>query len=165
MSGYSIWLDLERESRSSYKKIISTLSKRLDSPFFEPHCTIYGHTNINLEDLKAIITKLVLKNNQFSTSAKKIIIGNSFFKSLYIKIDSNPKLQDLNDICKKRLSFIKKYKFDPHLSLAYGFFEKEKIHNAMKKIIIPAYVAFSGISIVKTGKDVEKWETVFQRKF
>ena len=121
--------------------------------------------NINLEDLKAIITKLVLKNNQFSTSAKKIIIGNSFFKSLYIKIDSNPKLQDLNDICKKRLYFIKKYKFDAHLSLAYGFFEKEKIYNAMKNIIIPEYVAFSGISIVKTGRDVEKWETVFQRKF
>ena len=74
MSGYSIWLDLEKESRSSYRKIISTLSNRLDSPFFEPHCTIYGHMNINLEDLKAIITKLVLKNNQFSTSAKKIII-------------------------------------------------------------------------------------------
>ena len=27
------------------------------------------------------------------------------------------------------------------------------------------YVVFSGISIVKTGRDVEKWETVFQRKF
>ena len=67
MNGYSIWLDLEKESRSSYRKIISTLSRRLDSPFFEPHCTIYGHMNTNLEDLKAIITKLVLKNNQFST--------------------------------------------------------------------------------------------------
>ena len=26
-------------------------------------------------------------------------------------------------ICKKRLSLVKKYKFDPHLSLAYGLFE------------------------------------------
>ena len=165
MNCYSIWLDLEKESRSSYREIISTLSRRLDSPFFEPHCTIYGHMNTNLEDLKAIITKLVLKNNQFSTSAKKIIIGNSFFKSLYIKIDSNSKLQGLNDICKKRLSLVKKYKFDPHLSLAYGLFEKEKVHNVMKNIIIPKYVVFSGISIVKTGRDVKKWETVFQRKF
>ena len=165
MNGYSIWLDLEKESRSSYRKIISTLSKRLDSPFFEPHITIYGHMNTNLEDLKAIITKLVLNNNQFSTSAKKINIGNRFFKSIYIKIDSNPKLQYLNDICRKRLSLVKKYKFDPHLSLAYGLFEKEMVHNAMKNIIIPKYVVFSGISVVKTGRDVEKWETVFQRKF
>ena len=165
MNGYSIWLDLEKESRSSYRKIISTLSKRLDSPFFEPHITIYGHMNTNLENLKVIITKLVLNNNQFSTSAKKINIGNSFFKSIYIKIDSNPKLQGLNDICKKRLSLVKKYKFDPHLSLAYGLFEEEMVHNAMKNIIIPKYVVFSGISVVKTGRDVEKWETVFQRKF
>ncbi len=68
-------------------------------------------------------------------------------------------------ICKKRLSLVKKYKFDPHLSLAYGLFEKEKVHNVMKNIIIPKYVVFSGISIVKTGRDVKKWETVFQRKF
>ena len=165
MSSFSIWLLLEKESRSNYRKITKSISKRLEGPIFEPHCTIYGHTNIDLEDLKVIITKLVIKNNQFSTSAKKIIIGNSFFKSLYIKIDSNPKLQDLNDICKKRLSLLKKYKFDPHLSLAYGLFEKEKVHNVMKNIIIPKYVVFSGISIVKTGRDVKKWETVFQRKF
>ena len=95
MNGYSIWLDLEKESRSSYRKIISTLSRRLDSPFFEPHCTIYSHMNINLEDLKAIITKLVLKNNQFSTSAKKLgkvhqifvkilrVVFFSFFRFLF----------------------------------------------------------------------------------
>ena len=32
MNAYSIWLDLEKESRVSYRKIISTLSKRLKSP-------------------------------------------------------------------------------------------------------------------------------------
>ena len=165
MNGYSIWLDLEKESRSNYRKIISTLSKRLDSPFFEPHCTIYGHMNIDLVDIKMLISKLILKNNQFSTSAKKIKVGSSYFKSLYIKIDSNFKMLDLYNTCKNRLSLVKKYKFDPHLSLAYGSFEEEKIHNVMKNIIIPKYVVFSGISIVKTGRDVEKWETVFQRKF
>ena len=37
MSAYSIWLDLEKESMVSYRKIISTLSKRFKSPPFEPH--------------------------------------------------------------------------------------------------------------------------------
>ena len=37
--------------------------------------------------------------------------------------------------------------------------------NELDNIIIPKYVVFSGISIVKTGRDVKKWETVFQRKF
>ena len=52
MSAYSIWLDLEKESRVSYRKIISTLSKRLKSPLFEPHCTIYGRLDIKLIDLE-----------------------------------------------------------------------------------------------------------------
>ena len=52
MSAYSIWLDLEKESRANYRKIISTLSKRLKSPLFEPHCTVYGRLDINLSDLE-----------------------------------------------------------------------------------------------------------------
>ena len=59
----------------------------------------------------------------------------------------------------------KKYRFDPHISLAYGQFDLEQIHRVTKGILIPKYVVFSGISIVNTGKDVEQWETVFQRKF
>ena len=165
MNGYSIWLDLEKESRTNYRNIISTLSRRLNSPLFEPHCTVYGHMKMDLSELKTFISKIILKSNQFSTSAKKVKVGSSYFKSLSIKIDCNPKLQDLNNRCKSRFSLVKKYKFDPHISLAYGLFKTEKIHNVMKNIVIPKHVVFSGLSIVKTGKDVEKWETVFQRKF
>ena len=59
MNAYSIWLDLEKESRVSYRKIISTLSKRLKSPPFEPHCTIYGRLDIKLSDLENIVSKIV----------------------------------------------------------------------------------------------------------
>ena len=59
----------------------------------------------------------------------------------------------------------KKYRFDPHISLAYGQFDLEQIHRVTKGIAIPKYVVFSGVSIVNAGKDVEQWETVFQRKF
>ena len=59
----------------------------------------------------------------------------------------------------------KKYRFDPHISLAYGQFDLEQIHRVTKGIAIPKYVVFSGLSIVNTQKDVEQWETVFQRKF
>ena len=70
MNAYSIWLDLEKESRVSYRKIISILSKRLKSPLFEPHCTIYGRLDIKLSDLENIVSKIVNNSNQFSSSVK-----------------------------------------------------------------------------------------------
>ena len=165
MSAYSIWLDLEKESRANYRKIISTLSKRLKSPLFEPHCTVYGRLDIKLTDLENIVSKIVNDSNQFSSSVKKLATGKSYFKSLYVKLENNTSLNEVNSSCKNNFVNSKKYRFDPHISLAYGRFDPEQIHRVTKRIAIPKYVVFSGVSIVNTKKDVEQWETVFQRKF
>ena len=165
MSAYSIWLDLEKESRLSYRKIISTLSKRLKSPPFEPHCTIYGRRDIKLSDLENIVSKIVNDSNQFSSSVQKLISGKSYYKSLYVKLENNTSLNKVNSLCKNHFINSKNYRLDPHISLAYGQFDLEQIHRVTKGIAIPKYVVFSGVSIVNTKKDVEQWETVFQRKF
>ena len=96
MSAYSIWLDLEKESRVSYRKIISTLSKRLKSPPFEPHCTIYGKLDIKLSDLENIVSKIVNDSNQFSSSVKELTTGKSYYKSLYVKLENNNSLNEHN---------------------------------------------------------------------
>ena len=165
MSTYSIWLDLEKESRLSYRKIISTLSKRLKSPPFEPHCTIYGRLDIQLSELENIVSKIVNDCNQFSSSVQKLISGKSYYKSLYVKLENNTSLNKVNSLCKNHFINSKNYRLDPHISLAYGQFDLEQIHRVTKGIAIPKYVVFSGVSIVDTKKDVEQWETVFQRKF
>ena len=94
MSAYSIWLDLEKESRVSYRKIISTLSKRLKSPLFEPHCTIYGRLDNKLSDLENIVSKIVNNTNQFSSSVKKLTTGKSYYKSLYCLLYTSPSPRD-----------------------------------------------------------------------
>jgi len=165
MSAYSIWLDLEKESRLSYRKIISTLSKRLKSPLFEPHCTIYGRLDIKLSHLENIVLKIVNNSNQFSSSVQKLTTGKSYYKSLYVKLENNTSLNKVNSSCKNHFINSKNYRFDPHISLAYGQFDLEQIHRVTKRIAIPKDVVFSGVSIVNTKKDVEQWETVFQRKF
>ena len=165
MSAYSIWLDLEKESRVGYRKIISTLSKKLKSPLFEPHCTIYGGLNIKLSDLENIVSKIVKSSNQFSSSVKKLTAGKSYYRLLYLNLDNSSSLNEVHSSCKNYFANSKKYRFDPHISLAYGQFDLEQIHRATKGITIPKYVVFSGVSIVNTQKDVEQWETVFQRKF
>jgi 2'-5' RNA ligase len=165
MSSFSIWLLLEKESRSNYRQIVKTISKRLKAPIFEPHCTIYGHFNTDIEILKPIVTELAKNYNQFSASVKKIKSGDSYSKSLYVSIKNSGALNQLNKICKNKFSRLKKYGFDPHISIAYGIYSKEEIYVATKSLIIPSHVVFNGLSIVKTDKNVKSWETVFQRQF
>ena len=165
MSGYSIWLTLEKDSRSSYRDLIIKLSKRFKSPSFEPHCTIYGRLDINLDNIKPVIADLAKTRNQFSTTVKRLKSGKSKWKSLYLSINNNKEIKFLYGECKKKFESSRKYAFDPHLSIAYGLYDPESIHNATKNISIPKYLAFSGIAIVKTGENITKWETVYQRQF
>ena len=165
MKGYSIWLMLEKDSRSSYRDLIIKLSKRFKFPSFEPHCTIYGRLDIDLDNIKSVIANLAKTRNQFSTTVKRLKSGNSKWKSLYLSINNNEEIKFLYGECKKKFGSSRKYAFDPHLSIAYGLYDSESIHNATKNIIIPKYLAFSGIAIVKTGENITKWETVYQRQF
>ena len=165
MSGYSIWLTLEKDSRSSYRDLIIKLSKRFKSPSFEPHCTIYGRLDIDLDNIKPVIADLAKTRNQFSTTVKRLKSGKSKWKSLYLSINNNEEIKFLYGECKKKFGSSRKYAFDPHLSIAYGLYDPESIHNATKNISIPKYLAFSGIAIVKTGENITKWETVYQRQF
>ena len=165
MNGYSIWLTLEKDSRSSYRDLIIKLSKRFKSPSFEPHCTIYGRLDIDLDNIKPVIADLAKTRNQFSTTVKRLKSGKSKWKSLYLSINNNEEIKFLYDECKKKFGLSRKYAFDPHLSIAYGLYDPESIHNATKNIPIPKYLAFSGIAIVKTGENITKWETVYQRQF
>lgn len=165
MSSFSIWLILEKESRLNYRQVNQSISKRLNAPIFEPHCTIYGRLNTDIKILKPFVTKLAKKNNQFSVSVKKLKSGDSYFKSLHVTIANNGILSELNNICKKKFYSSIKYGFSPHISIAYGFFSKEEIYLASKNLIIPNHVVFNGLSIVKTEKNVKNWETVFYRQF
>ena len=165
MGVYSIWLMLEQDSRSSYRDLIIKLSKKLKTPSFDPHCTLYGRLDLNIDQIRPTVIELVKTNNQFSTNVKRLKTGKTKWKSLYLALDNNEDLRSLYGECKKKFGSLRKYAFDPHLSMAYGIFDPESIHYATKNIIIPEYLAFSAIAIVKTGENIRDWEVVFQRQF
>tara|TARA_B110000091_G_C13723468_1_gene435840 strand:- start:47 stop:544 length:498 start_codon:yes stop_codon:yes gene_type:complete len=165
MISFSIWLTLEKESRSKYRKMTQSMSRRLEAPIFEPHCTLYGHLKMDIEIMKLLVDDLAENCNQFSVNVKKLKTGYSYFKSLYVSIAKNEILNQLNNSCKNKFSGSRRYGFDPHISISYGVFSKQEIHVATKSLIIPNHVVFNGLSIVKIGKNVKYWETVFHRQF
>jgi len=165
MGVYSIWLILEQDSRSSYRDLIIKLSKKLKTPSFDPHCTLYGRLNMDIDKIRPTVIDLVKTTVQFSATVKRLKTGKTKWKSLYLSLDNNEDLRYLYGACKKQFSSSTRYAFDPHLSIAYGIFDPESVHYATKSINIPEYLAFSGIAIVKTGENIRDWEIVFQRQF
>ena len=100
MSFYSIWLILEQDSRARYRDLIIRLSRKLKTPVFDPHCTLYGRLNIDIDKIKPIVSDLVSTKDQFSTSIKRIKTGKTKWKSLYLSLDNNENLSYLYGTCK-----------------------------------------------------------------
>ena len=83
MDNYSIWFFPERDSRSRLRHIILRLSKKLKSPNFHPHCTLYGRLNIPIGKIIPAVDHLSKSINHFSTIIKKLKTGKTKWKSLY----------------------------------------------------------------------------------
>ena len=165
MNNYSIWLLPEKDSRSRFRDLILRLSKKLKSPAFHPHCTLYGRLNIPSSNIIPAINYLSKSIDQFSTVVKKLKTGKTKWKSLYLTVEKKEEMEKSYNHCKKLFHSSRNYLFDPHVSIAYGNFTPEKLHYATKVIDIPKYLSFSSIALVRTGENIEEWEVVFQRHF
>ena len=87
MDNYSIWLLPEKDSRSRLRDNILRLSKKLKSPTFHPHCTLYGRLNIPIGKIIPAVDYLSKSIDQFSTIVKKLKTGKTKWKSLYLTIE------------------------------------------------------------------------------
>ena len=109
MGVYSVWLMLEKDSRSSYRDLIIKLSKKLKTPSFDPHCTLYGRLDLNIDQIRPTVIELVKTNNQFSTNVKKLKTGKTKWKSLYLSLDNNEEISNLFGDCKMKFVHLIKY--------------------------------------------------------
>ena len=159
----SVWLIAEQNSRKQCCQIIKTLSRKLQFPIFEPHCTLYGRLKCDPIELGPLISLVARNHCEFSTKVKRIKNGNSKWKCLYLSLQMNDTMKSIFSTCKKNLSSYGRYAFAPHVSLAYGNYEPEKIYHAAKRISVPKKLNFSGISLVRTSEPINSWEVLTYR--
>ena len=93
MDNYSIWLIPEKDSRSRFRDIILRLSKKLKSPAFPLHCTIYGRLKIPISKIIPAVDHLSKSIDQFSTIVKKLKTGKTKWKSLYLTIEKKEEME------------------------------------------------------------------------
>ena len=161
----SVWLMMEKNSRDRCSQIIRTLSKKLQFPVFEPHCTLYGRLKCDPLDLEQLISFVAKDHYEFSTRVKGIKTGDSEWKCLYLSLKMNDTMRSIFSLCKEHLSSYCRYAFDPHASIAYGKHDPDNISNAAKRINAPEKLNFSGIALVRTGGAINNWEVLTYRHF
>ena len=158
---WSVWLLPKGADKVYLSDYINIYSNFYDSKKFDPHLTLFGRIDLNPEPFFPFFDEIRLDVKILNVKTLSIKIGKSYFKKLYIPIGYNEKIYALQKKVDSIFTNYKKYKFDPHISLAYGNFTAHKKYN---KLISPiSKISFSSLAIVHTPDEIENWSII--RKF
>jgi len=155
---FAIWLVPENIDFQYLKKIIDHLSDELKSPKFLPHITIYGIVDIEQKRIQEVVDSLHI--SPFTVKSLGVRHSEDFWKTLYIEIQENEKLNEINLSLKKEFDEFSKYEFLPHISLAYKKMETKQKIDIIKKLDIKKEFLIDQIAILKYTENIAKWEIV-----
>ena len=83
---FSIWL-LPIDSDHNYlSKIIQSLSKEHDAPFFQPHCTLFSSFK-NINSARKIIDQIDL--DFFDVEVRRISQSSDIWKTVFIELKNS----------------------------------------------------------------------------
>lgn len=150
-----------------YESIIRRLSNKLNTPLFPAHVTLFCGYCENKEELTRSFSKLFLHQNKLILEKSDVVIGNSFYKTLYIKLFSNTAIQKLFHLAKET-DQNSSYELKPHLSLLYGKHHLdtlEKLKTFAEQNIYGESMTFNKISLYTDHSDesyeaISSWEEI-----
>ena len=123
---WSVWLLPKAEDNKIFTEYIALYSKLYGSDRFFPHVTLFGRMNVNPKLFYSFFNKVRSESEIDNVQTLKIKIGDPPWKRMYIPLSLNKSLLELQKKIDKKLRQYRNYKFDPHVSLAYGNFTPDK---------------------------------------
>lgn len=130
---YAIWYEPTEAVYDELKKIILDLSKKYNSPIFEPHITLLpGGCEL---DKKVVIEKLnniVKRTKPFKTTFVKLNQLDEYFKSIFIEVEKTKDLINFANNIQKEVNGAIAQNYIPHLSILYGKFSNDEKEETIK---------------------------------
>ena len=155
---WSVWLIPHNNIINFYSNLINHFSKQYDSPIFQPHVTLLGRVNKNPEKTFSFFDNMTENYGYSHLTPMKIVEAEQPWKSLVITLKMDESLKKLQNEVQNRFKELKKYIFNPHLSLAYGDIKiKKKDYNF---ISLDESICFSSVALVETSDDIDKWRVI-----
>lgn len=157
---YTIWLQPRGDVAYQLQERINKLSKKYDTPSFEPHVTLISGLKRSETEMKALLNTLAASVSPFELTLSKAGYQDTFYQSLFIYVQKNKILDELRKRSCRLFDCSEENSYSPHLSLLYGDLsqnEKERILNTIGREF---YIPFSVKSLVLMRTDGEPghWE-------
>lgn len=171
---YSVWVIPEKEIHNRFSDLIHRISKKYDSPFFEPHITLVGKLSGEKNDLIEKTSQLASSTNLKTINLNYLDgVFDDYFHSVFVRAQKTPEILDANAKAKEIFNQEDQKRYfpfyQPHLSLAYGHFspkiKDEIVSEVLKEFDITSKTDFTlnlefkvdGISLYSTKGKVEDW--------
>ena len=159
---WSVWLMPSRQEIIKYKRLIALNSKKYGFPIFDPHVTLFGRLDIDPETTFSFFEQTIKAQGQIRLDILNVANGDSPWKSLYIQFKPNPSIIALQSKINDQLGRSRDYRFDPHMSLAYGnVYEKRSDQD---NITLDESICFSSVALVHTSDKIEDWNLIRKYK-
>ena len=161
----SIWLIPAREDAQYIQVIIDNLSINYQAPVFSPHCTLYSPIDLPKAELKKILEQSA--KNMKSFYVKNIMISHTedLWKTIFIELLRSSELEQLQQEVISQFQVEQPYKFSPHISLLYKEMPYKKKEDIIRNLQVKNSFKMDKIAAVRTGPNVDNWETVVEIPF
>ena len=162
---YSIWILPDEELQVYLSDIICKISIKYGGPIFQPHVTILGGITGNESDLIKNTVNLSEKINNLKIVFDGIGYNKDYFFSIYLQVLLSNELKNVTNIAENIFKCFND-NFVPHLSLAYGNYEKKEKDKMLDFINeIPVSFIANNLCLVKNNEQALEWEIISSLKF
>jgi myosin heavy subunit len=93
---YSIWLMPSDRELMRYQNIISEFSEHFNTPVFEPHITLFSGIENLTDEIIYQVSVLAALTDIFDVTFDDFGLKSNYYKSIYLKPDSNQTLEKMN---------------------------------------------------------------------
>jgi 2'-5' RNA ligase len=157
---HAIWLTFSKSDREYLKNTIDGISEKYHAPKFEPHITVYGLIETEINQIDKIAKEVILNQNSFLVKKSEILQSEELWKTIFIELKSNNQMESVHKNFKKYFDKVSRYQFKPHVSLIYKILPIEEKMKIINNLDIKNEFQVSKLAIQKFSPDIKKWKII-----
>ncbi|TVR44208.1 MAG: 2'-5' RNA ligase family protein [Planctomycetota bacterium] len=131
---YAIWLNPDPQAQEALLPQMTALRQDLAGPAFPPHLTLTSGIAGIEEQLVDHLRVLAENQAPFRLQPRGIQVSGDFFRAITVAVDSPPQLLSFRSQACQRFGLDAMRPFHPHLSLAYGEVDNERLHHLRRHL-------------------------------
>lgn len=146
--------------KEQLSQLITELAASYDGPVFEPHATLLGSFDSEVDQVIEKMTPIVAELPPLNLELGNVSFSTTFFQSVFVRVNSTAPLMELNLKAKEAFG-VDNDVFMPHISLLYGDHPMKVRHQAVSQVSLePAKFIINELTITPGDPDISNWRSL-----